>query len=101
MTDTHLNAGSPAAVAGDKEVLKQKAIAAKDAVAELAGEAKNYASHRVSDARETASGWVDSAKGKASDLGDNVVEYIQRKPFQSIGIALGIGFVAGLILKRR
>jgi ElaB/YqjD/DUF883 family membrane-anchored ribosome-binding protein len=29
------------------------------------------------------------------------VDYVQRNPYASLAIAAGIGFVAGLILKRR
>lgn len=85
----------------DNDALKQKAAAAKEAVADLGSEAKRYASHRVSEAKDTASEWVDTAKQKVSQANDNVVDYVQRNPFTAIGIALGIGFVAGLILKRR
>ncbi|MGN6369485.1 MAG: DUF883 family protein [Phycisphaerae bacterium] len=85
----------------DAQALKQKAAAAKDAVVDLGSEAKRYASHRISDAKDKAAGWVDSAKEKASDVNDGVVDFVQRKPFTAIGSAVGIGFVAGLILKRR
>ena len=85
----------------DAAALKQKAVAAKDAVVDLGGEAKRYASHRVSDAKDKASEWVETAKTKAGQANDSVVDYVQRNPFTAIGIAVGIGFVAGLILKRR
>lgn len=85
----------------DKEALKHKAVAAKDAVADLAGEAKRYASHRVDDLKGTASDWTASAKDKIGDANDQMVDYVQRYPFKSLAIAVGIGFVAGLILKRR
>lgn len=88
-------------VTADNQAIKEKAVAAKAAVAELAGEAKRYASHRVAAAKDTAGVWVDTAKSKASDYSDNMVDYVQRNPFKAIAIAAGIGFVAGLILKRR
>ncbi len=43
----------------------------------------------------------DTAKNKLGDANDNVIDYVQRNPFKALGIAVGIGFVAGLILKRR
>ncbi len=99
---TEMNAThSPAAAMSDKEALKQSAVAAKDAVADLAGEAKNYAAHRASDAKDTAAGWVHQGKEKVCDLSDCTVDYVQRNPYTAIAIAAGIGFVAGLILKRR
>ena len=100
MADMTNDAGLPQSKA-DAEALKQKAIAAKDAVVDLGSEAKRYASHRASDARHKAGEWVETAKEKAGQANDNVVDYVQRNPFTAIGIAVGIGFVAGLLLKRR
>lgn len=88
-------------VSTDNAAIKQKAAAVKDAVAGLAGETKRYASHRVADAKDTAAQWADTAKTKAVDYRDDMVDYVQRNPFQAVVIAAGIGFVAGLILKRR
>lgn len=85
----------------DNAVLKEKVVAVKDAVASLASETKRYASHRATDAKDKAGEWVDTAKQTASDYSDRTVEYVQRNPYQAIAIAAGIGFVAGLILKRR
>jgi ElaB/YqjD/DUF883 family membrane-anchored ribosome-binding protein len=85
----------------DNAAIKAKAAAAKDAVADLAGEAKRYASHRVTAAKDTATEWVDTAKEKATDYNDQMVDYVQRNPYKAVAIAVGIGFVAGLILKRR
>ena len=88
-------------LAHDNETLAEKAVAVKDAAADLASETKRYAKHRVSDAKETAGEWIETAKEKAVDYKDCTVEYVQRNPYKSIAIAVGIGFVAGLILKRR
>ncbi len=85
----------------DKESLKQKAAVAKDAVADLAGEVKHYAAARASDAKDTAAEWVQAGKKKVASASDCTVEYIERNPYQALAIAAGIGFVAGLILKRR
>jgi len=106
MTDTTV---SPIAATGteecsrsaDNQALKEKVVAAKNAVADLAGEAKRYASHRLSDGKDTAVSWASTAKSKAGDYSDDMVDYVQRNPYKSIAIAVGIGFVAGLILKRR
>jgi len=106
MTDTSVSPIAAAAmdectVSADNQALKQKATAAKNAVADLAGEAKRYASHRLADTKDTAATWASTAKDRASDYSDEVVDYVQRYPYKSIAVAIGIGFVAGLILKRR
>jgi ElaB/YqjD/DUF883 family membrane-anchored ribosome-binding protein len=81
--------------------LKQKAVNAKDAVADLAGEVKHYASARAGDAKDKAAEWVQAGKDKAGEVSDKAQEYVERYPYQALAIAAGIGFVAGLILKRR
>src|SRR4051812_493442 len=86
--------------ASDNAALKEKAAGATEAVKDLAGEAKRYATHRVEDMKEKAGQMMDTAKEKVNKANENVTDYVQRKPFQSLAIAAGIGFVAGLILKR-
>ena len=101
MTDVATLTGNTSSHSADVEMLKARAVAAKEAVVDLGSGAKTYASHRYADAKVKASEWVDTAKEKASAANDNVVDFVQRRPFTAIGIAVGIGFVAGLILKRR
>jgi ElaB/YqjD/DUF883 family membrane-anchored ribosome-binding protein len=85
----------------DREALQCKAAAVKDAVADLAGEAKHYAAAKAGAAKDTAMGWARTGKEKAAKVGENTVDYVQRNPYKALAIAAGIGFVAGLILKRR
>jgi ElaB/YqjD/DUF883 family membrane-anchored ribosome-binding protein len=101
MSHGHAQHAAAGTMGSDNAALKEKAAAAKDAVVELAGETKRYAAHRASDAKDTASEWVDTAKTKLGEANDSVIEYVQRNPFKAVGIAVGIGFVAGLLLKRR
>ena len=85
----------------DGSALKAKAGAAKEAVKDLAGEAKHYAAGYASGWKDRAADWASTAKDKASDISDTVADYVQRNPYKSLGMAIGIGFVAGLLLKRR
>jgi ElaB/YqjD/DUF883 family membrane-anchored ribosome-binding protein len=85
----------------DNEALSTKASAVKEAVADLAGEAKHYAAARVGDAKDVTVGWARTGKEKVTKAGETTVDYVQRNPYQALAIAAGIGFVAGLILKRR
>jgi ElaB/YqjD/DUF883 family membrane-anchored ribosome-binding protein len=78
----------------DATILRQKAVAAKDAVADLATELKSYAGDRFAAVRGTT---VD----KVQDAGESVVDFIQQNPYKAIGIAAGVGLLLGLILKRR
>jgi ElaB/YqjD/DUF883 family membrane-anchored ribosome-binding protein len=85
----------------EAQVLKQKVVAAKEALADLAGETKHFAAHRLSDARDTTGQWLKGAKAKAKDCADDVSGYIQRNPYKSVAIAAGVGLLVGLLLKRR
>jgi len=78
----------------DAAVLKQKAVVAKEAVTDLASELKNYAGDRFGALKDTTF-------DKVGDVGENVVDFIQRNPYKAIGIAAGVGLLAGLLLKRR
>jgi ElaB/YqjD/DUF883 family membrane-anchored ribosome-binding protein len=87
--------------AHDKAALQAKAAAVKHAVGDLASEAKQFAAAKAHDAKDTAVAWAQTGKEKAVKAGETTVDYIQRNPYQALAIAAGIGFVAGLILKRR
>jgi ElaB/YqjD/DUF883 family membrane-anchored ribosome-binding protein len=78
----------------DAAALRQKAVVAKDAVADLASELKSYAGERITAAKTTT---ID----KFQDAGESVVDFIQQNPYKAIGIAAGVGLLVGLILKRR
>jgi ElaB/YqjD/DUF883 family membrane-anchored ribosome-binding protein len=78
----------------ERGALKEKAVAAKCAVADLAGEAKRYASERVGSV-------YGRTKTKASEINGKAVDYVQHHPYRALAAAAGIGFVVGLILKRR
>ena len=81
--------------------LKESAVAVKDAVVDLAGEARHYAGQRVSDARDSAVALLDTVKSKAEDYNDTVVGFIRKNPYKSLALAAGIGLAAGYILRRR
>ena len=87
--------------AADRDALKQKAAAAKDAVVELASEAGRFAKHRAADLKEHAVDWTHTAKDKAVDVNGQVISYVRRNPYKSLAIAAGAGLLVGLLLKRR
>ena len=40
-------------------------------------------------------------RNKTREIQNRVVEQMQRKPYAALVLAAGVGFIAGLILKRR
>ncbi len=101
MTEMNSTLGGVSTSSSEREALKQKVVAAKEAVADLAGEAKRYASGRMSDLRGHAVDWAHDAKEKAGNANEAVTGFVRRNPYKSLAIAAGVGLIAGLLIKRR
>lgn len=98
---TDINSSMGMSTQAERDALKQKASAAKEAVVDLAGEARRFATHRMSDLKDQASDWAQGAKDKAGDANQQVIHFVRTNPYKSLAIAAGIGFFAGAMLKRR
>ena len=81
--------------------LKESAVAVKDAVVDLAGEAGRYAGDRVGDAKDAAAALVETVKVKAEDYNDAFVGFVRKNPYKSLAAAAGLGLAAGYLLRRR
>ncbi len=81
--------------------LKESAVAVKEAVADLASETGRYARQRLGIAKESASAMLTTVKTKAESANDTVIGFIRKRPYTSLGIAAGVGLIAGLLLRRR
>jgi ElaB/YqjD/DUF883 family membrane-anchored ribosome-binding protein len=68
---------------------------AKDQTAE----AKQTVSAAVDQARQTAQAAWHEAKSKMSDL-QSFETYVREKPTQAVLVALGVGFIMGLLARR-
>jgi len=80
--------------------LQESAAAVKDAVVDLAGDARTYAGQRIQDAKESASAALETVKSKAGEYNDTVVGFVRKNPYKSLAIAAGIGLAAGYLLRR-
>jgi ElaB/YqjD/DUF883 family membrane-anchored ribosome-binding protein len=79
--------------------VKQSAQGVKEAVSNLAGEATRYAKNRLGSAKESAGAMLNTAKAKAEEYNSNVIGWIQKNPWASVGIAAGVGLTLGLLLR--
>jgi ElaB/YqjD/DUF883 family membrane-anchored ribosome-binding protein len=77
-----------------------KAEPGADQIANLRRELENLADMVSNMSRKQLSGLVEDAKGMGKEKLADVEEAIRRNPTQSALIAAGVGFVAGLLLKR-
>lgn len=71
--------------------------AARDAGREYADRARHEAERLYDESRRRAGEVADYAE----DTYDEVSDLVRRKPAQALGIAVGVGFLFGLILARR
>lgn len=68
------------------DAVSQAKTYARDQYDQLGGKAR----HVYENARETGRTWVNETEG-----------YIHQRPLTALGIAVGVGFLVGMILKRR
>ena len=81
--------------------VRQRARAVRDDVRELGRAAKGAAGEAYEDVKRQAGEYVDREKLRVTEFEDQIVEYVRQKPLQSVLIAVGVGAVIGLLLRRR
>ncbi len=70
-------------------------------VGERAAEARERAAESVRTARDRLSGLEQELLDRAKDAADDAEKYVRRNPWQSLGIAAGVGLIVGVLLSRR
>jgi len=77
--------------------------AARDGAAELregAHQAVDAAKVKLSNASHSVKEKVDEAKDHAAEMANTMKDYVSEHPLASVGIALGVGIIAGIFLGR-
>src|SRR5262245_14393326 len=64
-------------------------------------EVRAKAEESLQQARARLSGIEDEALRRAKEVADATDEYVRENPWQSVGIAAGVGLLVGLLLSRR
>ena len=89
----------------DFEILVQDAEKLLEHSATLAGdqadELRRQIEESVSRARETLKQTQDSGRERSQAALSATEDYVQSNPWQSVGIAAGVGFLIGLLASRR
>ena len=70
-------------------------------VGDRAAEARERAAESVRAARERLSGLEEELLERARDAARDTEDYVRRNPWQSVGIAAGVGLLLGVLLSRR
>lgn len=80
-----------------EELIKLSASEAGESAAELRASVRE----RLLKAHHALGDLQDSAMAKARAAGSAADDYVHDKPWQSVGIAAGVGLVVGLLIGRR
>jgi ElaB/YqjD/DUF883 family membrane-anchored ribosome-binding protein len=96
---------STAALKADLAAVMRDAEALMKASADTGGEKVNEARTRIRESLESAKRRLLEAERSAVRQGEEAVaateQYVKRNPWQSVGIAAGVGLVIGVLLARR
>jgi len=96
---------STAALKADLAAVMRDAEALMKASADAGGEKVNEARTRIRESLESARRRLIEAERSAVRHGEEAVtateDHIKRNPWQSVGIAAGVGLVIGVLLARR
>jgi ElaB/YqjD/DUF883 family membrane-anchored ribosome-binding protein len=94
-----------ATLKADLATVMRDAEALMKASADQGGEKMNEARAKIRDSLESARARLLTAERAAMRHGEDAViateDYMRRNPWQSVGIAAGIGLVIGVLLARR
>ena len=84
-------------IADTEELLRATAGTAGDKMADLRAKAQDHLAVAKAKLAEAETMVVDKARqvGRAAD------DYVHDNPWRSVGVAAGIGFIAGLLIGRR
>ncbi|MDH4415555.1 MAG: DUF883 C-terminal domain-containing protein [Rhizobium sp.] len=80
-------------IQADLEALRRDIAALTQTVA-------SFGSSKIREAGQTSQQYVDSARETITNLEDELEAHVHARPFQSLAIAAGIGYVLALLTRR-
>lgn len=84
-----------------KDHLGKAAKNLSEAAADTYGSLRHEASKKMRTCREQTEAAFGEASAKVKILQSDIEKYVHSNPLKSIGIAAGVGFILGMILRRR
>jgi|APLak6261670569_1056079.scaffolds.fasta_scaffold09014_2 ElaB/YqjD/DUF883 family membrane-anchored ribosome-binding protein len=84
-------------IADAEELLRLTANQAGEGATEL----RDRVQGRIQEAKANLTGLQEATAAKVKAVGHATDEFVHEKPWQSIGVAAGIGLVIGLLIGRR
>jgi ElaB/YqjD/DUF883 family membrane-anchored ribosome-binding protein len=102
MTDTHHTTAEAAArLRADLRVLIQDTEQLLKATASQTGESADHLRERLKAALASAQATYHALEEKARAAAKSADQVVRRHPYESIGIAFGVGLLLGVLLRRR
>ena len=83
------------------EAIKGSASQAAQSVRNLGENVRDAASEKFTQLLDQASDYSKQGRERAREWEQNLEEYVQEKPIQSLLIAAGVGMLVGLLWRRR
>ncbi|WP_158305844.1 DUF883 family protein [Parvularcula bermudensis] len=87
-------------VKGDISALQDDLAALRSDLKALFGDAKDYAAEQARRGGDRGKETAEKAKESASEARSAFEDQIREKPLTAVGVALGVGFLVGLIQRR-
>lgn len=88
---------------GHTSDLSGKYMTAKNAVVDLAAEARKTALDRAADLKKTSAKWMQEkgskVKTQASATNMAVIGYVRKNPYKSLAMAAAAGLVLGFVIR--
>ena len=92
--------GNPQESSTTQQLRGQAAEAAQN-LREMGGQVKQAAQEQMENLRQQASEYYEQGRVKAQEWQQDLESYVQDQPVKSLLIAAGVGFLLGVIWKRR
>ncbi len=86
--------------AGASDTMRDTAAQVKDNLRDLGGQARTAVTEQYDHLRQQATDYYDQGRARAEQFEQNLEQYVQEKPIQSLLIAAGVGMLLGVLWKR-
>ncbi len=80
---------------------KHEARSGADALRDLPTEARDAVEQLATEVRDQTLGLVQAGREQIGEYGENVGETIRSNPVRAVLFGIGVGFVIGLLIRRR
>ncbi len=85
---------------GGQASLRDSASQVQENLRNLGGQVRTAATEQYDQFRQQATDYYEQGRARAEEFEQNLEQYVQQKPVQSLLIAAGVGMLLGILWKR-